>query len=69
MMSQICFFNFSVGEISCPAKYFEDASSITFRRSVVYGLGVLITSFKYRLQKWGFIKSTIFDAQGSKLSF
>jgi len=69
MLSQISFFNFSIGEISCPAKYFEDASSLNFRRSVIYGLGVLKTSVQYRLQKMGLIKSKIFDMNGSRLHY
>jgi glycosyltransferase involved in cell wall biosynthesis len=68
MLAQICFFNFSMGEISCPARYFEDASSINFRRSITYGLGVLHTSFNYRLQKWGLWKSRVFDLKGSRLT-
>ena len=67
MLAQVCFFNYSVGEISCPTRYFEDASSLNFKRSIIYGLGVLKTSFLYRLQKSGFIKSKIFDKNGSKL--
>lgn len=67
MLAQICYFGFSIGEVSCPAKYFEDASSINFRRSVVYGLGVLRTSCAYRLQKWGLKQSGIFNAQGAAL--
>jgi hypothetical protein len=43
----------SVGEISCPTKYFAEASQISFRRSVVYGFGVLWTSVQYRLWRWG----------------
>src|SRR5213596_3259046 len=45
MLTQAVFFGYSIGEIACPAKYFEEASSINFRRSVVYGFGVLATSF------------------------
>jgi len=51
MLAQIIFFNFRMGEISCPARYFPDASSIDFHRSVVYGLGVMLTSMKFRLQR------------------
>ena len=69
MLAQICFFNFSIGEISCPAKYFEDASSINLRRSIIYGSGVLKNSFEYRLQKWGISKSKIFDVNGSGLKY
>ncbi|MGA2330019.1 MAG: glycosyltransferase family 2 protein [Bryobacteraceae bacterium] len=50
----------SIGEISCPARYFPEASSIDFRRSVVYGLGVIRTSLLGRLAKWGIYRSSIF---------
>jgi glycosyltransferase involved in cell wall biosynthesis len=69
MLSQICFFDFSIGEVSCPTKYFKDASSISFRRSVKYGVGVMSTSFAYRLQKWGILKSRIFDINGHRLEY
>lgn len=68
MLAQIAYFGFSMGEVSCPTKYFEDASSINFRRSVRYGLGVVWTSLCYRLSKWGLLKSAIFDRDGRKLS-
>ncbi len=68
MLAQAAFFDFSMGEVSCPTKYFEEASSINFRRSVVYGLGVLATSVAYRLHKLGFARSPIFEANGAKLS-
>jgi glycosyltransferase involved in cell wall biosynthesis len=61
MLVQAVYFGFKIGEISCPTKYFKDASSINFRRSVKYGLGVLSTSAKYVLQKIG-IRSGIFSA-------
>ncbi len=67
MLSQVIYFGYKVGEISCPAKYFEDASSINFFRSVKYGLGVLMTSFRFVLQKPGISKSRIFDKNGGKL--
>ena len=53
MLTQAVAFGFSVGEISCPTKYFVEASSINFRRSVVYGLGVVSTSIGYRCWRWG----------------
>lgn len=62
MLAQIIWFGYRIGELSCPTKYFEDASSINFRRSVVYGLGVLKTSMQFRLQKWGLLKSSIFSS-------
>jgi glycosyltransferase involved in cell wall biosynthesis len=64
MLAQILYFGFRVGEISCPAHYFPEASSINFRRSAIYGLGVLKVSFLFRLNKWGWLKSPIFDPQG-----
>lgn len=62
MLAQAAWFGFRVGEISCPTKYFADASSINFRRSVVYGLGVVKTSLQFRLQRWGLMRSSIFAA-------
>lgn len=50
----------SIGEISCPTRYFAEASSINFRRSVVYGLGVLRTALDYRLARWGIRSSALF---------
>ena len=67
MLAQIIFFNFRMGEISCPARYFPDASSIDFHRSVVYGLGVMLTSMKFRLQRMRLGRFRIFDVQGNKL--
>ena len=51
MLAQIMFKNHLIGEITCPTKYFEEASSINFQRSSVYGIGVLLTSIKYFLTK------------------
>ncbi len=61
MLSQVIYMGFRVGEISCPAKYFAEASSINFRRSVTYGLGVLKTSIDFRLARLGFDRGTIFE--------
>jgi glycosyltransferase involved in cell wall biosynthesis len=52
MIVQTVYFGFRIGEISCPTRYFEDASSINFRRSVVYGIGVLSTGLQFLLKKW-----------------
>ncbi len=68
MLAQIAYFGFSIGELSCPTKYFKEASSINFQRSVIYGLGVVQTSILYRLNKWGITQSPIFNAAGRKLS-
>jgi glycosyltransferase involved in cell wall biosynthesis len=63
MLAQLIWFGYRIGEISCPTKYFEEASSINFPRSFVYGLGVLKTSIQFRLQKWGILSSPIFASQ------
>jgi glycosyltransferase involved in cell wall biosynthesis len=62
MLAQALHFGFRIGEISCPTKYFPEASSIDFRRSAIYGLGVLRTAGAYRLQHWGLRRSCLFDA-------
>ena len=62
MLTQTAYFDFNIGEISCPTKYFVDASSISFRRSVVYGLGVLRESLRFRFQKMGLINSPLFTS-------
>ncbi|HZD76784.1 MAG TPA: glycosyltransferase family 2 protein [Acidobacteriaceae bacterium] len=49
---QAVFFGFRIGEISCPTKYFDEASSINFKRSIVYGIGVLKTALQFRLKRW-----------------
>jgi glycosyltransferase involved in cell wall biosynthesis len=59
--AQVFYAGFEIAEITCPTKYFEEASSINFRRSVTYGLGVLRTSWLYFLQKKGITKSKIFS--------
>jgi glycosyltransferase involved in cell wall biosynthesis len=63
MIAQAAWFGFQLGEISCPTKYFPEASSINFRRSCTYGLGVLKTSVEYRLAKWGVRASRLFGAE------
>ena len=50
-----------IGEISCPTKYFPEASSINLRRSTIYGLGVVRTAIEFRLAKWGVYRPPIFD--------
>ena len=67
MAAQAAWFGFQIGEISCPTKYFADASSINFKRSCVYGLGVLRTAVDYRLSRWGLKLSNLFVA-GAKPS-
>ena len=60
MLAQIWYAGYEMAEITCPTKYFDDASSINIKNSSIYGLGVLKTSLQFRLQKWGLIKSKIF---------
>ena len=61
MLAQIFYAGYEIAEITCPTKYFDDASSINLRRSVKYGLGVLGVSFRYFLQKLGIGKFRIFS--------
>ena len=67
MLAQVSYFDYRIGEISCPTKYFAEASSISFRRSVKYGFGVLATSMQYRLQKMRLGKFRIFSRVGRRL--
>jgi glycosyltransferase involved in cell wall biosynthesis len=60
ILAQAVYFGFRIGEISCPTKYFDGASSISFRRSVKYGFGVLTTSLKFLLMKSGLVRSSLF---------
>jgi glycosyltransferase involved in cell wall biosynthesis len=59
-LAQVFHKGFEIAEITCPTKYFEEASSINFQRSMQYGLGVLKTSFEYFLDKSGIVKSKLF---------
>lgn len=61
MLLQALAFGRRIGEISCPTKYFADASEINFRRSVVYGIGVLQTALIYRLWKWKLARPRLFS--------
>ena len=61
MLTQAIFFGYRMGELSCPTKYLPVSSSISFRRSVKYGFGVLATSLKFRVQKWGLKTFAIFE--------
>lgn len=68
MLAQIIAFNFQIGEISCPTKYFAEASSINFKRSVVYGLGVLDTALRFRFNQWGLRRDRLFQPDGRRLA-
>lgn len=60
MLAQIWFHGYEIAEITCPTKYFEEASSINIKNSTIYGLGVLKTSLLYRLNRWKMMKSPLF---------
>jgi glycosyltransferase involved in cell wall biosynthesis len=67
ILAQCICFGYRIGEISCPTKYFDEASSVNFARSVKYGFGVLNTTLKCRLQKWGIAHYRLFSSTGRKL--
>ena len=67
MLCQTLYFGFEVGEVSCPALYFDDASSINFNRSVIYGIRVIETALNYALAKRGIGHFKIFNPNGKKL--
>jgi hypothetical protein len=68
MIAQAVIFGFQIGEISCPTKYFEDASSINFKRSLQYGLGVLATTVSFVAHRLGIIRAARFGASGRKVT-
>jgi len=63
MLAQIWYAGYEIAEITCPTKYFDDASSISLKSSSVYGIGVLKTSMQFRLQKWGWANYKIFQSK------
>jgi glycosyltransferase involved in cell wall biosynthesis len=65
MLAQIFWHGFTIGEVSCPTKYFAEASSINFRRSLRYGFGCLDTGIRYRLAKMGLLRSKLFPASNT----
>jgi len=67
VLAQSVAFGFSIGEISCPTKYFPEASSISFRRSVRYGFGVLATALRFRLHRVGLRRDRLFGREGRRL--
>ena len=67
MIAQAVMFGFRIGEISCPTKYFKEASSINFKRSMKYGIGVLITTAGFVGHKMGIVKLPRYDATGRKV--
>ena len=67
MLAQILWHGFTIGEVSCPTKYFAEASSINLRRSIRYGFGCLGTALSFRLAKWGVSRSKLFPRQSSQV--
>jgi len=67
MLALVKYYGFTIGELSCPTKYFPEASSINFMRSCKYGFGVLGVSIKYFLANLGIYKSRIFKKDAKKL--
>src|SRR5204863_4561623 len=67
MLAQCAYFGFRIGEVSCPTKYFPEASSINFRRSVKYGFGVLGTTIMLAMQRAGMARFRLFSTMGRKL--
>jgi len=68
MIAQSVMFGFRIGEISCPTKYFEEASSISFRRSMKYGMGVLKTTATFVAHRAGLVKMPLYEASGRKVT-
>ncbi len=67
MLCQILYFDYRLGEVSCPTKYFAEASSINFRRSCIYGLGCLRTAVQFRMARWGWMRPNLFAPHGKRL--
>jgi glycosyltransferase involved in cell wall biosynthesis len=67
MLAQALYFDFKIGEISCPTRYTAESSSINLGRSITYGLGVLRTAVQYRFQRLGFLRAPIFSEKGRRL--
>ncbi len=68
MIAQAAMFGFRIGEISCPTKYFKEASSINFRRSVQYGLGVLVTTAEFVAHKMGILRGRRYGTSGRRVT-
>ena len=68
MLAQVVAFGYTIGEISCPTRYIPEASSINLRRSIIYGLGVLLTALRFRLHKWQLLRARFLSADGRRLA-
>ena len=66
MLAQVLWHGYTIGEVSCPTKYFAEASSINFSRSLKYGFGCLATAIRFRLTRWGLSKSPLFPERTPK---
>ena len=67
MLVQAAYFGFKMAEVTCPTSYFEEASSISFRRSVTYGIGVLRAAASFRLARWGMAQPAFLNPDGRRL--
>lgn len=67
MLSQIIYAGFEIAEITCPTKYFKEASSINFKNSVVYGIGVIKTSISHYLHRMGVMRSKLYDMKEERV--
>jgi glycosyltransferase involved in cell wall biosynthesis len=67
VLAQALWFGFEIGELSCPTRYFAEASSINLRRSIRYGFGVLATAVQFRLARWGLLQPHRFSGSGRRL--
>jgi len=67
IIAQVAMSGFRIGELSCPTKYFKEASSINFRRSMTYGFGVLATTARFAAHKYGIAGSRLFEGRGRKV--
>jgi glycosyltransferase involved in cell wall biosynthesis len=68
ILAQAILLGARIGEISCPTRYFPEASSINFRRSSIYGLGVLKTAMEFRLAKWGLRRTPLFEFPANQIA-
>ena len=68
MLAQALYFGYRIGEISCPTRYMEEASTINFPRSVRYGFGVLAVTVKFLAGRWGIARLALFSRSGRRLS-
>jgi hypothetical protein len=67
MLTQILWFGYTIAEVSCPTKYFPEASSINLQRSIKYGFGCLLTALTFRLAEWKIISSKLFKYSDGSL--